>query len=143
MENRQKKHYLADLTELGDDRGGLAVIEENKEIPFPIKRVFYEYNTDPTISRGNHANLNSRFGLVSITGSCVVKVSDGYESVEYLLDSPLKLLVIDKMIWKEMKCFSKENILLVLSDQVYDGKEYIRNFDEFLTIVRKQNGLIY
>lgn len=139
MENERKKHYIVNLVELGDDRGGLAVIEENKQIPFPIKRVFYEYNTDPSISRGNHANLNSSFALVSITGSCVVEVNDGYESVEYLLDSPLKLLVIDKMIWKEMKCFSKDNILLVLSDQVYDGKEYLRDFNDFSEMIYEQN----
>lgn len=135
----EKKHYIVNLVELGDERGGLAVIEENNNFPFPIRRVFYEYNTDPSISRGNHANLNSRFGLVSITGSCVVEVNDGNESVEYLLDSPLKLLVIDKMIWKEMKCFSKDNILLVLSDQVYDGKEYLRDFNDFSEMIYEQN----
>jgi len=141
MENKQKNHFMVDLVELGDDRGGLVVIEEGKNFPFPIKRVFYEYNTDPSIARGNHANLNSRFGFVSITGACVVEVNDGYESKEYLLDSPQKFLFVDKMLWKVMKEFSTDNVLLVLSDQLYDGQEYIRDFDEFITMVKKHDSL--
>ena len=123
------------LNELGDERGGLVVIEEDDLlVPFPIKRVFYEYNTACDITRGNHANKNSKFAMVSISGYCTIEIDDGKDKKKYKLDSPLKLLIVDKMTWKIMKEFSKDNILLVLSDHKYDGSEYITDYDEFLTL---------
>lgn len=123
---------MIDLKELGDERGSLVVLEENKEFPFPIRRVFYDFNTDPTISRGNHANKESRFGFIALQGSCVIEVDDGIEKTEYFLNSPFQCLFLDKMLWKSMKHFSSDNILLVISDNVYNDKEYINNYLEFI-----------
>lgn len=131
-----KKHYLIDLKDLGDERGSLVVLEENKEFPFSIRRIFYDFQTDPTITRGEHANKNSRFGFISLQGSCVVEVDDGFGKTEYMLDSPFQCLLIDNMVWKSMKRFSKDNILLVLSDQKYDSEEYLYNYEEFILIVK-------
>lgn len=119
------KHYLIELKDLGDERGGLCVIENLKEFPFEIKRVFYDFNTDNSMIRGKHANRNSAFGMVSITGSCVVMIDDGKTKTEYYLDSPFKLLIIEKMLWKEMYNFTPDNVLLIVSDHVYEPNEYI------------------
>ncbi len=137
MKTINNNHYLIELKELGDDRGGLSVIEEKKNFPFQIQRVFYEYNTVSHITRGNHANKDSRFGFVSITGSCCVEVDDGNEKVEYQLDSPLKLLFVDKMMWKIIKSFSEDNVLLVLSDQKYNENEYIRDYEVFKSLTKR------
>lgn len=133
--NMIKKHYVIDLKELGDERGSLVVLEENKEFPFPIRRVFYDFNTDPTISRGNHANKESRFGFISLQGSCVVEVDDGFEKTEYTLNSPFQCLFVDKMLWKSMKCFSRDNILLIISDCTYSCEEYIHNYSDFINLI--------
>ena len=134
MENN-RAHYVIELQERGDERGGLAVVEECNHFPYAIKRVFYEYNTLNDVVRGNHANRESRFGLISIVGSCIVEVDDGYEKTEYFLNSPLKMLFVDKMMWKTMKDFSVDNVLLVLSDQIYNANEYIREYDEFASLI--------
>lgn len=137
-EYEHKKHYLIELKECGDERGGLAIIEAEKQFPFQIQRVFYEYNTINDIARGNHANINSSFGLVSVKGSCCVEVDDGHEKVQYQLDSPHKFLYIDKMIWKVMKDFTKDNVLLVISDQKYNEHEYVRDYEEFRNLINDQ-----
>jgi len=131
----RKRHYIIQLKELGDDRGGLIAVEEYKDLPFKIKRVFYEYNSLANITRGNHANKISRFGLVSIVGSCSIEIDDGRESVKYILDSPNKLLYLDRMIWKVMKDFSSNNVLLVLSDQKYYSSEYIKDYAKFRKLI--------
>ena len=128
-----KKHYIIELKELGDERGSLVVLEENKEFPFPIRRVFNDFNTDPTISRGNHAIKESRFGFIALQGSCVVEVDDGFQKYEYTLDSPFQCLFVDKMLWKSMKCFSADNILLIISDCTYSREEYIHNYSDFIS----------
>lgn len=130
MEN--KKHYLFELNPFSDEDGFLAVIEEEKQIPFKIRRIFYEYGVERTSLRGKHANKNSRFCLIAVSGSCDVIVEDGVSIVKYRLNKPNKVLYLDKMIWKTMTNFSKDCVLLVLSDCLYDKNEYIRDYDEYL-----------
>lgn len=141
MKKVNTTHYLIKIKELGDNRGGMAVIEGLKDIPFEIRRLFYIYNTTGGKKgiRGNHANKNSKFCLVSITGSCCIEVDDGYsEKKEYILKSPLEILFIDKMVWKTMYNFTKDNVLLVLSSHNYDDKEYIRNYQNFKLLTQKE-----
>ena len=40
-------------------------------------------------------------------------------------------LYLDKMVWKEMYEFSHNAVLMVLSNELYDEAEYIRNYDDF------------
>lgn len=136
MENRN--YYLFELKPFSDEDGFLAVIEEGKQIPFKIKRIFYEYGVEGSSLRGKHANRNSRFCLIAVSGSCDVIVEDGFNKITYKLDAPNKVLYLDKMIWKTMTNFTDGCVLLVLSDCLYDKNEYIRDFDEYLRIQNEQ-----
>ena len=118
--------------EKGDERGTLIVVEGKEDIPFEIKRVFYMLGTDSTKVRGQHANRDSEFILVNIAGSSKVKVDDGKGNTKiFILDKPATGLYIPKMIWKDMYDFSKDSILMVLSNNHYDEKEYIRNYEDY------------
>ena len=130
MEN--KKHYMIELPSFSDEDGCLAVIEECKQIPFKIKRIFYEYDVNVNCVRGRHANKNSQFCLVAVSGECDVIVDDGVSKKTYKLDKPTKILYLDKMIWKTMTYFSSNCVLLVLSDCLYDKNEYIRSYEDYL-----------
>ena len=127
-----KRHFIFELKPVSNEDGFLTVIEEEKQIPFKIRRVFYEYGAKKTSLRGKHANKNSRFCLIAVAGSCDVIVEDGIDKIVYRLDKPNKVLYLDKMIWKTMANFSSDCVLLVLSDCLYDKDEYIRNFDEYI-----------
>ena len=132
---KNKKHYLFEIKPFSDEDGFLAVIEENKQVPFKIKRIFYEYGVDHKSLRGKHANKKSRFCLISLCGSCEVIVEDADGKTRYYLDRPYKVLYLDKMVWKTMTNFSKNCVLLVLSDSLYDKNEYIRSFAEYLKLL--------
>lgn len=118
--------------ELGDERGNLIVIEGNQDIPFEIKRVFYMYGSDATVVRGQHANRKSTFILVNVCGTSKVRITDGVSEEIINLDKPRTGVLIPPMIWKDMYDFSKDSVLLVISDEHYDGTEYIRNYEEYL-----------
>lgn len=133
MENR--KHYLFELKPFSDEDGFLTVIEEEKQIPFKIKRIFYEYGVKETSLRGKHANKNSQFCLIAVSGSCDVIVDDGKSKTTYKLDNPNKVIYLDKMVWKTMTNFSDNCVLLVLSDCLYDKNEYIRDYDKYLELI--------
>ena len=120
------------FADLGDERGQLVVIEGGQAIPFDIKRVFYIYGSDATVVRGQHANRESEFVLINVAGSSKVRITDGKEESVIELNKPMTGVYIPKMIWKDMYDFSPDSILLVLASTHYNGKEYIRNFEEYL-----------
>ena len=119
--------------DLGDERGNLVVIEgDGIDIPFDIKRVFYIYGSDATVVRGKHANRQSEFLMVNVSGTSKVRVTDGHEEMVVSLDEPGLGLYLPKMLWKDMYDFSKDSVLVVMSNMHYDGSEYIRDYDEYL-----------
>ena len=135
MDNRKlsEQYKLIYFKDLGDERGDLVVIEgEGMDIPFDIKRVFYMYGSDSTVVRGQHANRETEFLLVNVGGSSKVRVDNGRESEVIVLDKPGMGLYLPPMLWKDMYDFSPDSILLVLASRHYDGKEYIRDYQEYL-----------
>lgn len=121
----------------GDDRGKLVVVEGKKDIPFDMKRIFYIYGSDKNVVRGKHANRKSSFVLVNVMGSCRVKVTDGRgQFTVYELNRPHTGLYLPPMIWKEMYDFSSDSVLLCISSELYDANEYIRDYGEFVEIVK-------
>ncbi len=127
------------FNELGDNSGSLVAIEGNKTIPFEIKRIFYIYGTKPDVVRGKHANRNSEFILINIAGISTILINDGSNKEIFKLDKPNNGLYIPKMVWKEMYNFSVDSVLLCISSEPYDESEYIRNYDDFLSEVNKDN----
>ena len=126
---------ILDFPEMGDERGNLVVIEGMSAVPFEIWRVFYMYGSDAEVRRGCHANKRSHFVLVNVAGQSKVLVDNGHEKQIVSLDKPRMGLYIPNNIWKEMYEFSPDSVLLVLSDQHYDGEEYIRDYDQFLQMI--------
>ena len=117
---------------LGDERGSLVALESNKSVPFDIKRVYYIFGTKEGVSRGFHAHRNLKQVAVCVTGSCRFVLDNGKQKEEIILDSPLKGLVIGKMIWREMYDFSGDCVLLLLASEYYDEADYIRDYQKFL-----------
>ncbi len=136
MSEIDNKYRILNFPDLGDERGNLVVVEGEQQIPFDIKRVFYIYGSDATVVRGQHANLRSEFVLINVAGSSKVKVDDGKETGIIELNQPRMGVYLPKMLWKEMYDFSPDSVLLVLSNEHYDGSEYIRDYDEYLKIIK-------
>lgn len=134
-----KKYKLLNFPQLGDERGHLVVVEGNKDIPFEIKRIFYIYGSDKDVIRGQHANRLSEFVLINISGRCDVFVDNGENQETVILDKPYQGIYLNKMVWKNMLNFSKDAILLVLSNEYYNSEEYIRDYEEFKKIIREKN----
>ncbi|EAM0811213.1 WxcM-like domain-containing protein [Campylobacter coli] len=119
-----------------DNRGSLIALENLKEIPFEIKRIYYIYDTKPDFPRGAHAHKELEQVLIMMDGSCELVLNDGKDIKNIILNRPDVGLFIGKNIWREMKNFSYGAKLLVLASDFYNEKEYIRNYDEFLRIVK-------
>ena len=124
----------------GDDRGQLVAIEAQKDLPFDIKRVYYIYDTLPGVRRGFHAHRDLQQVLLCVHGSCKIHLDNGFETAEVLLDEPNKGLYISNDMWREMYDFSDGAVLLVLASRHYDESDYIRNYDDFIKMVKGKQG---
>lgn len=120
----------------GDNRGELVALEEYKEIPFKIKRIYYMYGIREGAHRGFHAHKKLQQILVCIHGSCKILLDNGKEKEIVLLDKPNKGLYISNNMWREMYDFSSDAVLLVLASELYDESDYIRNYDDYLEYIK-------
>ncbi len=130
--NIKDQYKILEFGDLGDERGNLVVVEGEQDIPFEIKRVFYIYGSDSEVVRGQHANRNSEFVLINVSGTSKVRVDNGFEEAVIELNRPRMGLYLPTMLWKDMYEFSGDSVLLVLTNTHYDGSEYIRDYDEYL-----------
>ena len=119
----------------GDDRGMLVALEEYKDIPFEIKRVYYMYDTKKDVHRGFHAHKSLEQILICIHGSCKVLLDNGTEKKIVSLEKPYECLYIANNMWREMYDFSEDAVLMVLASEYYKEEDYIRDYNEFLRMV--------
>ena len=124
----------------GDDRGQLVAIEEMKDLPFDIKRVYYIYDTLTDVVRGHHAHKCLKQVLLCVHGSCKIHLDNGHETAEVLLDKPNEGLYIENDMWREMYDFTPDAVLLVLASEYYDESDYIRNYDEFRKFIASKES---
>lgn len=116
----------------GDERGSLVAIENNKNIPFEIKRIYYIFDTKHNVTRGKHAHKNLSQVLICLKGSCCIFLDNGSLQEKFILDTSTIGLLIENLIWREMHDFSEDCVLLVLASEHYDESDYIRDYNEFL-----------
>lgn len=129
---------MLEFPQKGDERGHLVIVEGMKDIPFEIKRIFYIYGSDTTVVRGQHANKESKFVLINVSGQSKVKVKDGKgNEAVFSLNRPHTGIYLPQMVWKDMYDFSEDSVLLCLASEHYKAEEYIRDYDEFVKIVNQ------
>ncbi|AWX58580.1 WxcM-like domain-containing protein [Brevibacillus brevis] len=131
---------LLDFQKLGDYRGSLIAIENNRNIPFDIKRIYYMFGTKIEMRRGCHAHRKLQQVLICMSGSCNISLDDGIKTQHLVLDDPSKGLYLSGLIWRELYNFSEDCIVVVLADDFYDEEEYIRDYSAFINLSNLING---
>ncbi|WP_367971413.1 FdtA/QdtA family cupin domain-containing protein [Vibrio scophthalmi] len=127
MENVSIIHFM----EIGDERGQLISLEEQKNIPFNIKRIYYIYGNDTDFPRGFHAHYNLEQVAICLKGSVRFVIDDGFYRESVTLDRPNIGLYIQGLKWREMYDFSNDCLLMVVASELYDESDYIRDYNEF------------
>ena len=130
---------LIEFPQKGDERGHLVIVEGNQDIPFDIKRVFYIYGYDKDVVRGKHDNYDTEFVLINVAGTSKVRVTDGEHEKVFNLDRPHIGIYLPKLVWKDMYDFSEDSVLLCLASEHYNSEEYIRDYDEYLQVMKGLN----
>jgi len=122
------RHYVL----LQEESGELGVLEYIKEFNFLVKRIFFLRNIDKKSNRGNHAHKNLKQIIICLSGSFEITLDNGLEKKVFKMDETSNCLYVDGKVWRDMKNFSKNAVMLVLCDREYRYDEVIRNYDDFL-----------
>lgn len=115
-----------------DRKGNITVVENQKTVPFDIKRTYYLYDVPGGESRGGHAHKELRQLIIAASGSFTVTLDDGMVKRTFLLNRPYQGLLVIPGIWRTLDDFSSGAVCLVLASHVYDESDYIRDYDKFL-----------
>ena len=122
---------LIDLPKIVDTRGNLTVVEQMRQIPFDIVRVYWTYDIPGGGRRGGHAHRSCQEVVVAVSGSFDVQLYNGREWETYHLNHPYQGLYIGTGIWRTLEDFSSGAVCLVLASELFDEDEYIYDMDEF------------
>lgn len=129
---------VIEVPKIEDARGNLTAIESGRQIPFDIKRVYYLYDVPGGAERGGHAHKKLQQFLIAVAGSFDVILDDGQEKKTIHLNRASSGLLIDRLIWRELKNFSSGSVCLVLASEFYDENDYFRNYEVFSKISKEK-----
>lgn len=130
---------IIDLSKVHNEKGNITVVENGKNIPFDIKRIYYLYDVPSGEERGGHAHYELEQYIIAASGSFDVILDDGKNRSTFTLNRPNLALHIVPGLWRELNNFSSGSICLVLASHVYSEQDYIREYNQFKTWKEKRN----
>jgi uncharacterized RmlC-like cupin family protein len=132
-----KKPQIISIPVVHDARGNLCVVEEARNVPFRIRRIFYLCDIPGGSKRGGHAHKKLEQFIIAVNGSFEVSVQGKGFKETYILNRSNFGLYVPPMYWCQLKNFSSGAVSLVLASEHYNESDYIRNFEEFKKEISK------
>lgn len=123
---------IIDISKIHNKAGNITVVENDVNLPFDVKRIYYLYDVPGGESRGGHAHYELEQYIIAASGSFDVILDDSVNKRRVTLNRPYMALHIVPGLWRELDNFSSGSITMVLGSQVYNEKDYIRNYNDFL-----------
>lgn len=128
--------HMIELPKITDPRGNLTFIEQNRHVPFEIKRIFYLYDVPGGETRAGHALKMCHQFIIAASGSFDVILDDGESRHRFHLNRSYYGLYIPPLIWRELENFSSGSVCLVLASEMYSEDDYYRDYDDYLAAIR-------
>jgi hypothetical protein len=123
---------IMELPKVHNLNGNITALENYKNIPFEVKRIYYMYDIPGGESRGAHAHKELEQFIIAASGSFDVTIDDGKNRRTINLNHPSRALHLASGIWRDLSNFSSGSICLVLASHKYDERDYIRLYDDYL-----------
>lgn len=125
---------VVQLSKIHNRAGNITIIENNLDIPFEVKRIYYLYDIPSNETRGGHAHKELYQLVIGASGSFNINLNDGVNDKTIFLNRPDLGLLIVPGIWRDLSDFSSGSVCLVFASEIYSENDYIRDYDEFLTL---------
>ena len=140
---KSKKNKLSNCSIINLDKeksesGNITILENNKNIPFNIKRVYYLYDIPGGEDRGGHAHYELEQYIIAASGSFDIIIDDGYNKKKFSLNRPNIALHIVPGMWRELVNFSSGSIAMVFASELFSEKDYLRSYDNYLKFKKNE-----
>ena len=132
------KPKLIQLPKIVDPRGNLSFFEFPNQLPFNINRVYWIYDVPGGEIRGSHAYKEQHEIIIALSGSFDVEIDNGISIERYSLNRSYYGLYVPNLLWRTMQNFSTNSLALVISSSVYNDQDYIRDYNEFITLKKSR-----
>lgn len=126
---------ILQLPKIIDERGNLSFLENSKQIPFDIKRVYWIYDVPGGEQRGGHAYKELAEVVIALSGSFDVVLHDGKEEKKFSLNRSYNALYIPKLMWRHVENFSTNSLALIVANNPYNENDYVRDFADFKSLL--------
>ena len=121
-----------------DDTGSLIPISLKKDIPFKTKRIFIIHGKKNRI-RADHAHYRCSQFLIPLYGTIIVDyISKRGKFKKTLSLKKNNTLLLEPMTWCKIKFLTDNSKLMVFCDMEYDPSDYVRKYNNFLTLIKKK-----
>lgn len=121
------------FAKINNRAGNLTPIQNDIDVPFAIKRVYYLYDVPGGESRGAHAHKNLEQVIIAASGGFDVTIDDGKNKKTISLNRSYMGLYLKPGMWRELHNFSSGAICLVLASDIYRADDYLRDYNEFIS----------
>jgi hypothetical protein len=132
--------YRIEFPKIHDPRGNLTFIENNRHVPFEIKRVYYLYDIPGGEARAGHAHKSLHQALIAIAGSFDVLLDDGKDAKQVRLDRPFFGLYIPPLTWRVLENFSSGSVCLSIVSDYFDEADYYREYTDFINAITEMGS---
>ena len=132
------KPRLINLPRFLDHRGNLSVVEQGKDIPFCIRRVYWVYDVPGGEEREGHAYYRNHELIIALSGSFDVITDDGSTTTVYPLNRSYYGLYVPASTWRTLTNFSTNSLALIIASTPYDPADYIYTHAEFIRFKQSQ-----
>jgi len=123
-----------DLVHIYDGRGCITIAEKGQQFDFDVRRVFFLSAIEAGLERGHHAHEELQQIIFATSGSFIIELDDGHKQSTYHLKSGSHGIFVNGAVWRVMRNFTPDAVMMVLCDRVYAEDKVIRSYDDFLRI---------
>jgi hypothetical protein len=123
---------ILNLPKIHSRQGNITPVQNNVNIPFEVKRIYYLYDIPGGESRGAHGHKELESLIVAVSGSFDVSIDDGLNKKTVQLNRPYLGLNLKPGMWRDLTNFSSGAICLVLASHPHNEGDYIRDYNDYL-----------
>ena len=121
-----------------EDSSYLQVLNK-KDLPFKVERIFFvNSSSNRSCTRGGHAHRDCEQLLVCLSGQITINLLNSKGESTVTLEEGQEYYH-PKMEWADITFNESNSILLSLCSLEYLEKDYIRDKEEFLSILKTEN----
>jgi dTDP-4-dehydrorhamnose 3,5-epimerase-like enzyme len=118
----------------------MIVVAAGKDLPFVPRQVVCVSDMPEGAHRGGHAHRSVKQFIVCLRGSIELTIDGGGQRECVRLADKESGCYVGAMQWLDLRALEPDTSFLLLMSEVYDEREYVRDYAEFQALIADVAG---